>query len=353
MSLQFGTSQAQNARLYYEKLVYTGFPFAGSSSSSLNTGITTLYNASRWNKQNNPTWQSRLEMVQGTQNSNVTIKWSADAQNMMQGSNAASQQTNSLPSGQRQLPMMVPGIDSALLQLNNTNGSATSNYQFNYAVGMKRLNVMEKLMARLAGYGNAGYSLTATEKAALDSLGISRSGKSGLQQAQDLVSKGTSPIGIERILNGIYENRTLHKEPQMFYPTATTADTVVATFNASIDPQDPTSGKFVVLTDIAVEDAANVTVTVDRDGQLGYMQVNGAGFVQADYSPWQCWVPAVNYLTIHVTDGPGNTANTDCSLRFTVQEFDMSDVIAVQFGLIEHASDLPDGVFSKALIGLA
>lgn len=366
--MQFGISQAQSARYYYERLLYTGWPFAGTGgASSLNNGTTSLFNAQAWNPVQGFTWQSRLEMLQTTQNSGVNLTWSADGK-----ANVGPGTTSAFAANLRQQRLNVNGVHSLSLSLVNTTGSAVAGWQTNYAVGMKRLTAAEKVLYQRAGRTESEYSLNAAEQAALVALDMlemtTQNGKrvpvldqngnpvvkrSGAAQLKDLIEKGTAPIGIERVMSGLYDNRVLQERDAAYSVAATSADQTFG-FSANFDAAHPTQGTILVLTEIAVEGAPNATITVDRDGQPGYMQVNGEAFAQTNDEPWHVWVPATQYLTFHAALGPGGSGSVTTPVRVKILEVEMSDVIAVQFGLVHHANDLskPD-VYYKSLVGLS
>jgi len=349
----FGAAQAQLARYYYERAVFTGWPFAGSGgASSLPTGTTPLFAASRWNLPGKPTWQAALEMLQvSPQTAGVKVLWAADSSSQLNPVNDGD--ASAVRAGNRQMRVYVPGVDSLSLSLRNTTGAPVSGWQTNYAVSMRRLTALDKLMAQRAGYGGAGtrYDLMAEEQAALNALGTTS--VTGLQQMKALEQKGTMPLSIERIMQGVYLNHLLGGPADLIPVVATSGDTIAAQYNAAMDPSDPTAGRFLVLTDLSVEGAPNVTVTIDRDGDNGYLQVNAAAFTQADDEPWHLWIPAVDHLTIHVTQGPGNNApSTNTALRVRVLTLEMNDVVAVQFGRITQPSDLPGQLYYKVVAGV-
>lgn len=368
MSLQFGINQAQNARYSYERVLYTGWPFAGTGgASSLNNGTTSLFNAQQWNPVQGFTWQSRIEMLQTTQNANVNLTWSADGKpNVGPGTTAA------YPGNTRQQRVNVNGVHSLSLSLTNTSGAPITPWQTNYAVAMKRLTAAEKVLYQRAGRTESEYLLNAAEIEALKNLDIvettTQNGKrvpvldangqpivksSGAAQLKALIEKGTQPLGIERVMSGLYDNRVLSEQTDA-YPLSVTAADQTFGYTANFNAAQPTQGTFLVLSEIAVEGATNATITVDRDGQPGYMQLNGEAFAQTNEEPWHVWVPATQYLTFHVTNGPGATGTNAANIRVKIVEVEMSEVIAVQFGLVHHANDLtkPD-VYYKTLAGIA
>ena len=347
MATSFGKTQAQLARYAYERLVYTVGPF------SLLAGTNPVFSASKWNA-GNATWQARLEMIQGTQNDQVQLLWTADPQNQTNALNQG--YTAALPAGVRQQEMLLAGVNSMQVQVANTSGATINNFQTNYAVAMKRLTAADKLLAKEAGLAGNAYELSTQEVQALAELNLVKTDaqgsavvtKSGRAQLDELVAKGTQPVGLERIMAGLWANRDLGSPADLFYPQASAADNPFATYQANMGGGDPTKGRFLVLTEIAMPGGPDATLTVDRDGQLGYMMLNGAAFAQADDAPWKVWVPAVDYLTFHVTT-TGAPANVPVRLR--VMALEMSEVLAVLFGLAAPAQ-VHGKTWAKAIAGV-
>lgn len=360
-AVAFSAQQAQLAKYAYERLVYTPWPFAGTGTApSLSTLTTQLFQTSSWNSKGSPTWQAAIEMVQTMQNSQVNLLWTNDQQNRINSQNTG--QTNAARSGQRQMPTYRPAVDSISLSIQNLTGAAVSPWNTAYAMGMRRLYAVDKLLARRANITSQGgwYNLTPAETEALKSLDLqSKDGaidESGLAQMMALVDKGTQPVSIQRLMTGVMDNREMDGGFDLFYPDVSASDNQFATYDAQMDPVDPTRGRFVVLTDIALEGGSmadnNVTITVDRDNDKAYVQLQGGAFQQSDDEPWHLWVPAVDALKFHVVQGP-NSAVTQVPIRIRVLEFEMSEILAVQFGLVTTPTALTKpSVYYKTIVGL-
>lgn len=343
MGTYFGNQQAALAKGWYERLIYTGTAANPGPVASLPMGITPVFGASSWNTGQDSTWQARIEMLQATQNAGVLLQLASDPQN---ADNAVSQgYASAMPSGLRQLEMNVNGIQSLKLGISNISGSAVSDYYLNYAVAMKRLTAVDKLERQYAG--QTGYSLSQQETAALKQLDLLKPDgsvdKSGLQQMQQNVVKGTAPASLERIAQGVWRNRELAGPADLFAPQSSTADNPYVTYQAHLDGSNPSKGRFPVLVGVAIEGGStlNTILSVDRDGQLGYMQISTLGFAQTDDSEWRCFIPATNYLTFHVINGPGQSATIDAvPIRLRVAELAMSEILAVQLGRVTNPSQL-------------
>ena len=344
---QFGTNQAQDAKYHYERLVYT------YGSTTLATGKSPVFTAQQWNRGGSvyPEWQARLEWFETTQNADVFLQWTADPQNTRGVQNPGN--TYAARSGEQRQRMQIEGVQQLDLNLNNTSTAAIDTFQLNYAVGMRHLLAADKLMRQQAGL--SGYSLTKQEEDAAIQLDFGVMTANGFawtaKGIEGLVNKGTLPLGMDRLMEAIYKNRILSVSEEMWYPQSSTADNPFATYNANLSGL--AKGTFPVLTGIAIENSPNVNVTVDRDGQLGYMQVNGAAYVQANDAMWDCWVPAMNYLTFHVTNNTGNSTTANVGVRLRIATLSMSEVLAILYGRITAATEATNaGVYYKTLMGL-
>ncbi len=344
---QFGTNQAQGAKYHYERLVYT------LGSTALATGKTPVFTAQQWNRMGStyPEWQARLEWFEVTQNADVTLQWTADPQNTRGVQNPGF--TYAARNGEQRQRLLIEGVQQLDLNLNNTSGSAIDSFQLNYAVGMRHLLAADKLMRQQAGL--SGYSLTKNEEDAAVQLGFGVQTPSGFawtdKGIEGLVNKGTLPLGIDRMMDAIYKNRILSESTELWYPQSSTADNPFATYNANLSGL--AKGTFPVLTGIAIENAPNVNVAVDRDGQLGYMNVNGPAYVQADDQMWDCWIPALNYLTFHVINNTGNSAAANVGIRLRIATVAMSEVLAILYGRIITVTEAANPhAYYKTLMGL-
>lgn len=141
----------------------------------------------------------------------------------------------------------------------------------------------------------------------------------------------------------------------MYSLTSSAADNLFATYSAHLDAGDVTKGRFPVLTGIAIEggSALNAVLSVDRDGQLSYMEMSALGFAQTDDSEWECFVPATDYLAFHIINGPGQVADLTVPIRLRVAELAMSEVLAIQLGRITHPSQVGHPrTYNKVIAGL-
>lgn len=340
----FGKSQAQLARYGYERLVYT------VGSTNLATGATPLISTRNWNPMpDGATWRAEIEAVAATQNADVTLTWTTDPANGLDLANQGP--TVALRNGVQFTPLSARAVSQLALTLNNTSGAAIADWQTNYVVGMRRLSIADKLLAQRAGL--AGYTLTAPEWQSLINLGSATAvGQLTPNGLAGLIAKGTQPVPLSRQLPGLWDNRLLSREYVAYNLDATTADNPFAHFVTGADPNELSRGRFGVIEGIALEGSPAVTVTIDRDGQIGYWSGYGSAYVAADDAPWPLWVPFLDYATIHcaVTSG---TAGVTAPIRITVGWYEMSEALAIQFGRITHPSQcrVPE-TFDKVRAGL-
>lgn len=353
MGSTFTTDQAQRARYALETLVYTGWPFAGTGgASSLGTGTTSLINATEWNESGKPTWRASVSMVQATQTSNVALTWTADPPDTSSfGFGSQPGPTLALPSGVRQARAKIAAVNTLTLALANTSGAAVASYQGNYGVTMQRLTAVDKLLAQRNGMQGSGwYALTPEEQSAVESLGAVPGHEADWLERQE--ASGYLPVSADDMKRRLYDNRIVEDAPDLWSVSATSSQAGFASYDARM--QTATRGMFPILTELAVEGATNVTVLVNRDNQLGYLSVNGAGFAQTDDAPWSLWIPATTRLSLQSVAGPGNTATTtSANIRVRVAWCSMSEILAVLFGRITARNQLPQpGVYDAAIAGL-
>ncbi len=318
--IQFTQGQAHDARYWYERIPYTYGPV------TLATGWTTAVNVSGINKTAIPRWMARLGRVAATQNAGVGIDIEHD--NGRVPALADQGLTDAYPAGVRELRGLdLPAKDRLRLRTNNSSGGAINNYQLNYTVALQRLTVAEKLLRGITQF-------TPEEQEALERTDV-----------RDLVEKGIAPIPISAQIERTYQNRILAAVTRTYQVDVTTSDAVFATIRANEGGPDT----FLVLRELAVEGASAITLSVDRDDDVNYVGVAGAAFVDGDDTPWDLFVPALDYLTFH-TQGAG--AVNDVAIRVGYWIVKMSNLLRVRFGLAGKG-EVPDGTYYRAIAGVA
>ncbi len=335
---------------FYEKLVYTGWPFAGTGgASSLGTGNTTLFDVQNWNQAGKPTTRAEIAMLQFTQQAaaGVTVAFTADPQN--EGNALNEGDLIAARAGERFMPAARKAVDHIAAKLNNTTGAAIAGFVGNVAVATRRLTVLDKLFAsQVAGErSTAGhYGLLTAENDALAAIGMTAA------QATQLVGKGTMPFSTEQWLRVLIEAHTVEVHDDFFEVSVTSDDNPFAPYVARMDPSHRNRGIFLVLDRVAIEGAPKVLLTFNRDTDTdSYWTVDGAAFSQSDDAPWECFLAAFGHLTAHAILDTGG-ANLTAGIYLRVREVAMSDILATLTGRVERASDLPGHTFSKALVGL-
>lgn len=351
MGANLDVAQIQSARYDMESLVFS-YVF-----TSLPVGATTLVNVRNWNQRGGDVWQVDLDTIWTTQHAQVVLGISGDSQDLLnrvgQGVTAAYR------AGFRANRQRFPVVSSLSVVLANQSGATISNWATALRFTIRRLTAAEKLLALRAGL-TAGYWLTDEERAALQRLDIvdSRGNltRTGEQELQRLVDKGTQPISLKRMIMGLYEARVTQEIVDTFYPTvqpqATPSDPgqPIVTYYARMEA-NPTRGRFVVLRGVGVGASTTAILTVDRDGQLGHWQVSLAAFQQADNEDWEVWLPALDSLTVRLAMPYGGSP-APVALRLRVAMVEMSEVLAVRMGRVTR-DQLPNPqVYDKALVGL-
>lgn len=350
MPSSFGVAAAQAVRYAYERLVYTAGPL------TVPPAVLTIFSAQNWNRPAGPTWQAQLVGIAATRVPDVRLTWSADPPNQL---NPVSQGAAlALPEGLAMQEMYVAGVQTLMLQVSYTGPDPLPDYHLNYAIAMRRLTAADKILAQRAGL--QGYRLTTEEEQALKNLDLAREingrlvvDKAGLDQLRELVNKGTSPISRSRLTAGLYENRITQGPADLFTITVDTTDNVFAYYRADLDPSRPTRGRFLVLTELAIplSPPPDIWLRVDRDGQQGYLELRGSAFQQPG-GAFDLWVPAVDHLVLRASLASGSTP-VEVPIRARVLALEMSEVLAVQFGLVTNPEQLENPItYWKAIAGL-
>lgn len=351
MGATLDVAQIQATRYDMESLVFSYvFP-------SLPAGATPLVDARNWNRRGGDVWQVDLDAIWTAQHPQVVLGLSGDSQDLL--NRVGQGVTASYRAGFRINRQRFPVVSSISVVLANRSGAGISNWATALRFTIRRLTAAEKLLAQRAGLV-AGYWLTEEEQAALQRLGVvdarGNVTRTGEQELQRLVDKGTQPVSLERLIMGLYEARVTQEIVDTFYPTVQPQSTPanpgapLVTYYARMEA-NPTRGRFVVLRGVGVGAATNAILTVDRDGQLGHWQVSLAAFQQADNEDWEVWIPALDSLTVRLAIPYGGSA-APVALRLRVAMIEMSEVLAVRMGRVTR-DQLPNPqVYDKALVGL-
>jgi hypothetical protein len=325
MGAYFRQQQAELAKRWVERGIYTAGPI------TLQPGSNPIFSAQNWTPANSPEWVAELVGIWTTQNTAVQLQWTFDSR---QANSAQTQGfADAAPAGFRRMSVYAPAISQLIFQANNISTSPISNFQLNYEVQMRRLTIAEKL-AR-------GYNLSQDDQRILGLLG-----SNALKQIQDLVDKGTSPIGLQRQFEAILENQLLYDHPNSGLYHVSAGPTTVGTAFAIVPIP---SGTFGILREVAVEGAAAITLYVDRDEDQGYLQLNGSSFVQVDDAPWLPILPAVRQLSFRA----GALSSTTAAVRIRVSIYRLTNVWRVRLGIARSPSDVPGDTYAKVLAGLA
>jgi len=322
MGSVFGRDQITAARYRDEEVLYTWGP------NTLNTGITTVFDVSDWNPNDDPGQKvAVLTSLAATQNSGVQLLWTYDGTS----SSPAQGWTDALPSGLRPWGLNAQAASRLSLAINNMTGAAVNGFQLNYTVRVKALSVAEKLFY--------GYPVPDSD---LEQVALlpQESGMSGIQQVQALLSKGTLPIDFRtRTFDALFRNRRMPD-----YGSAIPMHITIPANSQGAQISIPLrSGQYGLLTKLGIEGQPAIVVSVDRDTDTGYMTVNGAAFASADDAPARVFIPAKTRYVINVTGAAGTYA-----VRPTIYILQPSDLLTIHLGL----ATTPARNYQKVLAGL-
>jgi hypothetical protein len=191
----------------------------------------------------------RLRRLAVTQNAGVQVIYRTDTTESAGGA----QWTDGYPAGWRAAPLFVQARQSLSVSLNNSSGAAVDAFQLNVALDIIRLQ-----------HGDVPPLLEVQRQQTWDPARLSDPPESGSWHLNAGASGQQSAVS-------------------MVVP----------------------STEVWVLDALAVPGAPICQVAVNRDGDIGYMTVNGAAFVQTDNAPWDVWIPATKTLQVQVTGGTG------------------------------------------------
>ena len=322
MGASFGRDQIAQARYGYERVTYTWGP------GTLGTGLTPVFDVSGWNPTDDPAQKAVvLEAIAVTQNPAVQLIWTYDGSS----SNVAQGWTDAFPAGLRPYTLHAQAVSRISLAVNNVSGSAITGFQLNYTVSVRLLTVAEKLLY--------GYPLSPADLDALKTL-PPVDGQDGLQQVQALVAKGTLPIDFRsRTYDALFANRRL---PDL--GVAVPQHLTIPTGGSSATQAIPVArGQYGLLVAMGVEGQPTVTLSIDRDSDLGYWQFNGAAVAAADDAPLNAFIPFKERLVINVLGSPGTYA-----IRPYVLSLAPSDLLTLHLRL----STTPRANYAKVVVGL-
>jgi len=311
----FNQTQAQTAKYWYERLIYTYGP------ETIASGVNPVFNIQRINKTTTPSWMAVLSRLAVSQSAQVALDFSFDGQSIH--ASAFQGFTDAAIAGVRTDRLFIPAVRNIAMQAVNS-GAPVANFQLTFQAEMRKLSIAEKILR--------GIQLTPDEHAIAADVGVA-----------PLVAKGTAPIPWEAQMDRTYRNRIIYEDVRLLHVDSSSTDQSFLTI------QTQSSDEFLVLRELAIEGGAAVTVSVDRDDDSNYMGVNGAAFVQADDAPWDVFVPAMQYLTFHAQSA---TNLTGVPIRARVWHCTLSNILRVRFGLAGKG-DVPDSVYEKALAGVA
>ncbi|HEY3367784.1 MAG TPA: hypothetical protein VGK74_22225 [Symbiobacteriaceae bacterium] len=324
--MTFSQAQAQLARYWHERALYTFGPAA------LPAGPIPILTAQQWTSFQAPEWMAELTGLWVSQNPGVQLQWIYD--DSVGNQSAAQGYTDAAPAGLRRMAVSAPAVRQLQLLAINTTGAPIANFVLNYEIAMHRLSVADKLLR--------GYGLSAQDERMLTILG-----KNAKRDLQDLVDKGTSPIGIDVQLERTVANRRLRDHSGSgLYHVSTASTSAFATLQAA-------AGEFLVLEEVAVEGggllAQPVAILVDRDQDNAYVQLTANAFGQVDDAPWSMHVPAVDNLTFRVAS---QGAPLTVPVRIRVGRYKLSNLLRARFGLARSPEELPGDLYAKAIVGL-
>lgn len=318
MGAIFSADQFKYAK-YHERLYYTYGPV------TLATGRTTIFDV-QFGQSGSPTREAILDSIAVTQNASVQLQWTYDDRH----SDSSQGWTDAFPAGLRPVEgLNIRAFNHLSLAVNNT-GSPVANFILVYTVTVRDLTIADKLLE--------GMPLSPEDSSLVNSLPPSN-GQTGLQQLQALIQGGTMPIAFRRAYDATILNRRL-PDMTLLTPVHVTVGSNTAAATLSYRPEQ---GAFLMLEELALEGAPNMTVSIDRDGVLDYMNVNGQAYTQSSDNPWRPILFVTQSIVFHFSGAAGTYP-----ARIGLRQYRLSDLMAIRLGMTQT----PDSLLAKVRVGL-
>jgi hypothetical protein len=321
MGAIFELKQIQVARYGRETVPYTWGP------ATLLSGATPIFDISDWNPGDETDKIVVLDSIAATQNANVQLLVSYDGQQW----DPAQGWTDAMPKGLVPIAVNAWAARRLALSVNNT-GAAIPNFQLNYTVTVWKLPISYEQML--------GYAPSQADMDLLASLPADANGTTAAAQLTALLQKGTQPISWVRTLDALFYNRRL---PDLGVAVPRHVTTASALFPSSFNMRVP-PGQVGVLEGIGFEgQPASVVLSIDRDSDIGYVQVNAAAIARSDDMPLGAWVPATDHFTFNVSGAVGTF-----TMYPIVRAYKLSDLLAIHLGI----QKTPATSYAKVGVGL-
>ncbi len=330
MGAFFNQADALQAKMGIERRWYTAGPV------TLEPGPTPIFSANNWTDPRAPVWLARLRRIAATQNANVQLYWGFDKQT----ANASQYQgyTDAFPANLQTLSVDAPAVSSLSLTAVNLTTSPITDFQLNYQIEMKRLSVAEKFAF--------GYGLTAADLEILSALPVGSDGKSGQQQVQDLVEKGSAPLSIDTLRLLYIDNQSLGDSTASgaLHATANAYSGGTAFLNIPVK-----SDEVLIVRKIGITNGASAILYVDRDEDVGYETLTGAAFAQTNPAYfWDVFIPARQNIMLRAYAA----SSTEISLFVGVKRYRLSDILKTLFGFATSPTAVPGITYAQVLAGI-
>lgn len=340
MGIAFSLADAQLAKYWYERRIYTWGP---QSLAATTTAPVSIFSAQGWQDATAPRWEAALTGLWVTANADVSLSWQADDVTYNQASTQGF--TDAGPADLQRIDVYAPATRLLNLTASNSSGAAIAGFQINYEITLRRLSAADHLAAKQA--------LSPKDQQALAMLnGTDAAGNptTGLQRLQAAVKEGSAPIPLLYQIARTLRGRQGGDDARggLYHVDVPTTPSAFATI-----PVAPRT--LSVLTEIAAPTApAATTLYVDRDLEdAGLLTLNAAAFAQTNpQAPWRTWIPATQQLNFRSS---ATAAANGVPIMVRVETFSLSDLWLIKTELAKEPGDLgtsPD-LWADVWAGLA
>lgn len=199
------------------------------------------------------------------------------------------------------------------------------NYTTHYGMWVKQPTIADKLLH--------GITLTNSEKAICDELGI-----------RNTVEKGLLPLPITQQVEREYH--VMAEETH-----SRSVNIAVGATDYSIESIYPRNNEFVVLTKVAAAPAGvanDVRLVIDRDDNVPYAELRCFALSLVAGGEVDCFIPALKEIRLHTTATVAPGAHL---FRYTYKRIRYTNILRCRFGLVSE-DEVPTDTYKKVKAGV-
>lgn len=290
--MDFGDGQIKLARYWYEKLAYTHY------EPTLATGSTNIFSVTDVTRAAGEPRLAILQNLAATQAASVGLILQHAAGRRETATQALPASLGAVLSHDEEGARASHGMQ---MSASNTSGATVSDFQINYTVSVKSLTVAEKMFL--------GFPLTTEDAALRDQFHLPENG-------------GMRPISVSESIRRVYYGQIV--DESLYAGEYSSSDGTLFQIN-------PSAGELLIITGLASNATVGneVSLTLNRDGNSGYMQVLADNMSLT--TPLPLWIPVQNNASLQIS---AKTATANVPVRMSVLTVKKTLVMSALFGEI-------------------